>query len=320
MHYLKYKDIILKPHDGRVFGRGMGAKGEFRFVLRDAKTDRVIQDTDWFDNLFLDEGIMNVGYPNWCSYIGIGDSAVPPTVLDLQLGNELALAGASLYAEQNGGSPDYEIITTMKGRFGDGVGDGTIREVGVRKSSTYYGGSLNYSFRTLLPAPVVKSSGQVLDVFWRLTVFPDLTTDSGTFDWGGELYNYRTAPGLMQAGNNLTWTTWGNPGFNWLRTTGASIDTGIEARPSGGSAWFNGTSHETLIHVPGQRRLRWHIPLQGQDWNIQAIQFDMTTTRTSQYDQGLKVLFERASDNAPLTLLNTEIAYFDMEWTWGRLP
>jgi hypothetical protein len=312
MYYLKYKDRLTNL--GSMHYR---AKGEFRLVLM-TDTGIVIQDTGWFDNLFLDNGIYNVGFENWSDSMAIGDGTATPQVTDLNLQNQLAQVGASLYSEVNGGTPNYEVITTLKGRFNAGVGTGTINEVGIRKSSTFYGGNLDLSFRTLVVPGIVKAANQVLDVYWKLTVTPDLTPQSGTFTWDGVLYNYRTAPGTMHLGDNLTWKRWGETSYTWWYTTGANIDTGITSRPSGTAEFFSGLTDSDISYSAGQRDVRYSIPLQSTTKYIQAAQFDMTTRRTSQSDQGLKVLFERASDNAPLEILNTEIAYFDMRWTWGR--
>lgn len=318
MHFLKYKDRFIIPHE-RQMKQSYRTKGEFRFVL---STDSgiVIQDTGWFDNHFLDSGIRNVGYSNWSTGMRIGSSSAAVSNTQTALVAELAVAGTSLYSEANGGAPNYEIITTKKARFNAGVGTGTIREVGIY-GAPYEVTPGELSFRTIVPIPITKLDEQILDVFWRSTVYPDLTERSGTFDWDGELYNFRTKPGYMHVGNNLTTWAYGEPGFPWPRGTGSTIDDGIEERNLGGSSvYFYGSNFELLEHTPGLKKWRWHWPLQTIDNYVQTVQFDWATCRTSQRDQGMKVLFERASDNAPLEVLTTEIAHLDVHCGWGRYP
>jgi hypothetical protein len=76
-------------------------------------------------------------------------------------------------------------------RFNAGVATGTIREIGID------GGSGNLNVRALVSPDIVKASDQVLDIWYRFNVYPDLTDTTGTVTIDSISYDYTCRHGYV---------------------------------------------------------------------------------------------------------------------------
>ena len=70
-------------------------------------------------------------------------------------------------------------------RFIAGVATGTIREFGVSPDT----GDVNVFNRTAISPAISKASDEVLDVSYRLTLWPELNDLNGTVTIDGETYD-----------------------------------------------------------------------------------------------------------------------------------
>lgn len=327
MYYLKYKDILVEDiyRPNKPIGQvGYGIMGEYRAMLY-SENGILLEDTGWKRNLITESGMSLLAYSNQISIMKVGDSAVAPQITDTDIGNLLGSASMSTYSEANGGSPNYECITTYKARFNAGVATGTIREMSLHRGNTS-SPSPDAVVHTAITPNITKSSSQILDVYWRFTGWPDLAgmDVTGVVNIEGEDFNYWQLPCEMQKGDNLLWAGLGNPTTFEARTnvTDPNFDNGITLEPVGDYINPQPASLTSVAKGYGYNDSR---AFHGLDYlnhanGIQAIVFNPYTDRTSAYDQGIKVLFRRVSDNAGIPKDNTRQIWFDFRVSWTRVP
>jgi hypothetical protein len=87
---------------------------------------------------------------------------------------------------ENLGPSTYIARQTQGYRFAAGVGTGTIREFGTGPSSS----NINMCVHTLVSPEVNKAADQVLDVYYRFSVYPDLTDNTGSVLIDGQTYDW----------------------------------------------------------------------------------------------------------------------------------
>lgn len=217
--------------------------GEFRLIVRDLNLKKV-HDTGWFDNTILDVGLDTIGggangTENPFNYWHVGSSAA--AVAEAQTGLQAWIASSTSNIGSDvaayGGSPDYEYSQTRVHRFGAGVINNTVREVGAGSDS---GNNSNFYARTLVVPEVPVNVDQVLDVAYRHTVWP-LTGDViqvAALTMDGEVYDtllrganidkttYNLAFGAMAfsnaGGSNVNRIYEGDIGINTATPTGTT--------------------------------------------------------------------------------------------------
>ena len=179
----------------------MKAGGEFRLMTYEPfySYDRgliVADDTDWFDNLVLDNALIQMTTKStWANRFHIGSSSTPPSITDTALFAWMAVNNTSLSDQNtNLGSPNYQGQTTRGRRFNAGVGTGTIREIGITQETT----NTNMSIRALVTPEITKAAPQILDAFYRYTCWPSLIDGTGIVNIFGDDYDYTVRMGAIQ--------------------------------------------------------------------------------------------------------------------------
>lgn len=272
MHIMKYKDlspIIIVPNPVRV-------QGQYRAVLRDLM-GRPVYDSDWFDNLITNQGLNMIAGKNdlygpgspWAG-AKIGTGTTPPTITDTDL--ESPVDGNSWNAwayptgqdgwdqyHPNDPTGEYGMSSMIKARWGAGTGTATLREVGFisRQSTSYYA----LTTRQLFPVPVVKGPDNILDVYYRLYAYNDLSDVTGTTAAiEGVTYDYLIRPLYIDdsaAPSTRRGTTFGylgeNEGLNTLRhfagdyVMGADFLTGSSGTAGEGNIVYVSNDHTGYV-------------------------------------------------------------------------
>ena len=161
-------------------GPSVGIKGEMRAVLLNPDGS-IAQDNGWQPNKILDLGLTYMGMESFWSYGHVGSSNA--AVVTTQTGLQSHITGGyssnrtAIDISTKATAPNWESYNIYKYRFDPGVGTGTIREFGIGHQTAN-----SLTTRVLVSPDMVKSSIQTLDIYYKLTVYPDLTTYSGTID------------------------------------------------------------------------------------------------------------------------------------------
>jgi hypothetical protein len=183
----------------------MGFSGERRCILYDLN-ENILLDTGWGPNLITDNGLnlLRAGpYP--FNYFYTGSGSTPATIEQTSMQTFLAqsnTAGAGNGARSgNLGGPDYQYWEIRSRRFAAGVGTGTVAEIGMGASTDHTGD--NIFNRVVLGTPIDKQPENILDVLFKLTVWPPATTDViGTSTIEGILYDTITLGSIYTSSFN----------------------------------------------------------------------------------------------------------------------
>lgn len=82
-------------------------------------------------------------------------------------------------------APNYGKSQIRTTRFNAGVGTGTVRQIGLCADSL----AASLFCVHVLPVPVIKAANQVLDVLYRITVYPSLISNTVSAVIGGVTYD-----------------------------------------------------------------------------------------------------------------------------------
>lgn len=231
-------------------------KGEFRLVLNKG-TDRE-QDTGWFDNMVLDQGLDYLATgTDLANYLSIGTGSTAPAAGQTSLVAHHASVTLNAHTRTNVGSPTYGSRNDCTYIFAQGAVVGNMTEIGVGRVT---GGSQLFSRclivdNTGVPTALTVVALDQLTVYYRCTFLPVLTDATGTVTISGVNYDYvarlANAGGFMD--RNLR-----NPNFGaWRADTCTSEGTGsvlgpVTGAPSGGAnSVVHGLGISTAAYVSG---------------------------------------------------------------------
>ncbi len=239
-----------------------GVSGEYRLVIN--RPDGSQEDTGWFPNLILDQGLDRLG--NSASgpiirYAHVGSGTTTPNAAQTSLTTFVASADSNPtnYAEScvNEGSPTYAALHTWRYIFAQGAVVGNITEIGVGWSTS---GATLFSRALILdgtgsPTTITLVAIDQLTVYYRLRVAPTLTDLTGVVDIGGTNYNYTVR--VASAGNfaNTQFMFNSSSNFSNADSNGiypypaTSVLGSITGTPSG-TVGVNGTA-TTAAYTPG---------------------------------------------------------------------
>jgi hypothetical protein len=303
-----------------------GFSGEGRAILYDENM-KILVDTGWSDNLITDNGLDLLHQGGAFNRFYIGSGATAPTVSDTEMqsylpGGQSNTPGAGDNVESGVlGGPDYEYWKIRSRRFAAGIGTGTVAEIGMGKSTDNTGTDIFN--RIVLGVPIVKGAQNILDVLFRLTVWPPvITTQAGTSVIAGITYDTVTLGSIYTSASFMD----GGSAFSTIAATGVQrwsafdglIGT-VEGAPAGDDGPMIGAIN-TAIYVPGD----YFIDVTA-DADIGGF---VTATDVIRCIKGSMVHFEFQTEYTeaagepnpgdPIPKDSTEIA--DLTWRigWGR--
>lgn len=178
----------------------IGVKGRYQLTVR--RHGEVVQQTDWFDNLILNQGLDYIGLynngtitdsgPFQYAQVGTGTSTATATQTQLDaLLNYTARSGTTP-TWANSGSPNYILTVVFTYAFSQGAVVGNISEVGIGRLST--AGGLFSRARILdgsnNPTTITLTSIDQLTVSYALSVVPSLASVSSSVVLDGITYPY----------------------------------------------------------------------------------------------------------------------------------
>lgn len=300
----------------------MRVGGEVRLV-RYNEMGQVDYDSGWGGNRIVDKGINdlmggidatgNVLFAN--CYLGDDGTATNDSMVDIQnqLGTRVT-RGLGDRVTENSGAASYIKTLQYKFRFVAGNGTGTVREV------AFYPGSGNPGemfSRFVVTPEISKSAQQALDVFYRFSVYPDLSDVNGQVTIDSTLFDVTTRIANC-----------GETDANYIYTLDQPFDNGASGDPEG-QAFSDGLAAITSApstpipntaslvtpqtYVSGNKY--WDVRLDADldDWvgNIRTICFRFNTYTVQTY-------FDSNVGNNPWVKPNDYIAWVIWRQVWDR--
>lgn len=181
-------------------------KGEYRLV-RYNSMGQMNHDTGWVKNTITNWGMdAKTTDGGFATYFYIGDGTATPQVTDTQMAGFLGYSNSTQGTTTKNDTPVapfYEKWNQKAMRFNAGVGTGTINEVGIGSNTTSVG---ELFARQLVTPAVTKASDEVVDVYWRLTWYPDLTERTGTVVDDGITFDWTLRPLNVDSHSDFTGT------------------------------------------------------------------------------------------------------------------
>jgi hypothetical protein len=170
--------------------------GKYKLAIK--RGDDIIEETPWFHNTILDQGLDRMGATAAATVISsaqVGTGNTPPSTTQTSLTTFLAgVDSGSPYPSSttNSGSPNYQSLKTWIFTFTQGAVVGTIAEVGVGWAST---GSTLFSRELIRDgggSPITLSLTAIdqLIIYYELTFTPTITDGSGSVVLNSITYNY----------------------------------------------------------------------------------------------------------------------------------
>jgi hypothetical protein len=170
--------------------------GKYKLAIK--RGDDIIEETPWFHNTILDQGLDRMGATASAEIINsaqVGTGTTAPSTTQTSLTSFLAgVNRGSPYPNSsvNSGSPNYQSLKTWIFTFTQGAVVGTISEVGVGWAST---GATLFSRELIRDgggSPITLSLTAIdqLIIYYELTFTPTITTGSGSVVLNSITYNY----------------------------------------------------------------------------------------------------------------------------------
>lgn len=195
--------MILLPKYGQreieLAGSRCSLQGEYRIKRYDCM-GKLNLDTGWRNNLITDLGMTQKGYSGlvvgggWLNYMYLGSSAAAPLVTDTTMGAFLASSNSAIGSNVINSvpvSPNYEQWIITARRFSPGVGTSpNIREVGFGRDSS----GLAVCLKQIVSPSISKAADETLDVYWRITQYPNMTDRNSSIVIDGITYNTKMRP------------------------------------------------------------------------------------------------------------------------------
>ena len=303
----------------------LGLSGEFRCILYNEDMS-VAQDTGWFPNLITDNGLDLLGeIDNWGLWMCIGDSATTPVIGNTTLNNFTASHdgiglgnGIRTYDRiENPGAGDYWWAETRSRRFEAGTGTGTVAELSLGPVND---GTNIFNHSLITPSSITKAANQILDVIYRLTVWPptgDVAVNN--INVNGDLFD------TLTRGCEYDQQT-SNQVYNWFKYVysawpafDGAIGATVELSPSG-SQTSSGTlkSSVTGPYVPGSYELEGAVVCKITGWNSPS-GLGVRCIRWATGHGSFQTQFTGQTSGEPLAKDDGTEMSFSVKTMWGRV-
>ena len=186
-----------------------GISGHFRLEVRDGDNGELMEVRE-FDNFILDCGLDSYGgnttNVSKC-WVGTCDDPVEPEqerlICPLAWARHIYTYGSEPTTAPV--APDYVSSLTKRYRFERGVAAGELAEIGLSTNDDH-NVALFFNRALILndvgePEPLTVYSNNTLDVYYTIRFHPPLTDSSGSFEFGGVVYNYTSRPAhILESG------------------------------------------------------------------------------------------------------------------------
>lgn len=181
--------------------------GEWQVRKLDGRTRKVTFESPWFKNLITNIGLDRIGQGGTIGgFCRIGTGTTAPANADTALVAQVASTSTVIGSQSvlNAGAPDYQTTCTGTFEYPLGAVVGNMAELGLGWAST---GATLFSRARIVdsggsPTTITVLASEILQVTYRLALYPLLTDVSGTVDISGVTYNYTSrvlnAPGARQ--------------------------------------------------------------------------------------------------------------------------
>jgi hypothetical protein len=196
---------IIEPN--REISRNTELSGWWKLSAVKKDTGVARELTDWFPNIITDVGLNRMGTAtDTLGFCGVGTGSTAPTAADTGLVAAVGARTGSIINATSGSqaSEPYYGWVNRTYRFGEGVAEGNLSEIGIFNAST---SGIMWSRALILdglgdPTTITVLDDEYLDATYQLRIYPPLTDIEDEIIIGGVTYNY-----TLRA-SSVTGTNW----------------------------------------------------------------------------------------------------------------
>lgn len=289
-------------------------QGFYRLTVR-RRDGSVKQDTGWFPNLILDEGLNGIGKHQVFNTCYVGSGSTPPIATNTKLEN-LVGSTSGTQSQANG----YLDVTPYYGwsrrvyRFLEGAATGNLSEVGVGYSTATY----LFSRALILdgngaPTTITVLADEVLDVAYELRLYPPLTDNNFNLTIAGVNYACK----MRAAGvSSDAWSPYGLLLYGTDSPYLGSVYDGdigtMFQYPSGNSGGY--TDYQTLPYANNSLKRGYR-----NNYDLNTANFGTGIKAIQLYTQSGNTLGSwQCSFTPPIPKTNTKKLSLTFEVSWAR--
>lgn len=298
------------------------------FQIKKIKKNGDIEQTPWFNNVVLDQGLDAMATTGWSNGVAVGTSNTTPIPTQTSLVSEIART-TTLQGVQSRDAYQLDEATWVHSiiktyRFPLGVAAGNLSEVGILCGQ---GGNVKLWNRALIrdingnPTTITVLPDEILDITFEIKAYVSTADSSGSFnllDKNGMLIstiNYTARPANINQPHNVGvgMNVMNAQSFNYAEGYTLASLTGatgiINGNPVG---TFRNTSGNFAIAVynTGSHKLKFTI-------NAEVDKMNVATGLSGLFVQGVLSSFQIVFDQ-PIVKNNTQTFSLDYEISWGR--
>lgn len=302
-------------------------EGEYRLVI--TRGDGSVEDTGWFPNVILNQGLDRLGDSAGIAimrYAQVGSGNIAPAItqtsLQTYVAGGLSSPDSQASAFTNEGSPLYRTTLTYTFVFTQGSVLGNITEVGCGWGSS---GATLFSRALILdgggsPTSITLVAIDQLTVYYRLRIAPVITDTTGSVTLNSIVYNYTMRVAqvgsfaniqfLLNSSNNFS--TVSSSGFTGY-PAGSVLGSITSAGPSGSPAASGTASSST--YSPGtyyrDATFTFNTAQGNAAGGIQCIRFT--------WPQSYSVINFQTRFDTPIPKDNTKVLTLVLRYSWARV-
>lgn len=301
-------------------------EGEYRLVIK--RGDGTEEDTGWFHNLILNQGLDRLGDSSGGSimqYAQVGSGSLTPAITQTSLQTYVAggTSNPNNYASStaNEGSPLYRTTLTYTFVFTQGSVIGNITEVGTGWGLS---GATLFSRALILdnlgnPTTITLVAIDQLTVYYRLRIAPVITDTTGSVLLGVTNYNYTMR--VSSAGNfaNVQFLLNSSNNFSMASASGivpypaGSVLGPITGNPTGTQG--TGGTAVTAAYSPGtyyrDSTFTFSISQGNVLGGIQCLRLT--------WPQSYSVINFQVRFDTPIPKVNTNVLTLIIRYSWNRV-
>lgn len=293
------------------------AHARFKLQVRNEQGE-ITKETDWFDNLVLNQGLNLMATRNWFNMCMVGSGNSTPLVTQTALDSSINWT-TTLVADVQGAasSAPYYKWQRKTFRFAAGNATGNISEVAIG-GREYISSWVNTIWNRALikdangnPTTVTVLSTETLDVVTEVRMYIDPTEVTGTIDFGaGVVRNFTLKPMLINAMSASAAGALGGPlaiSFTKCFTGGIGAVTGQPSGALGSNA--NSFTKEAYVSDSFKFKTTSKFNQGNATGNIKSMSFEFSNA----------IFYQMEFDSA-ITKSSTHELSITTELSWGRYP
>jgi len=278
---------------------------------------------DWFENIITNQGLNKLGTTplalaaDYC-HVGTGTTAELATDTSMETFVAATQGTISAASVAQTSTPPYYISYARTKRFGEGVAQGNLSEVGMAWTGS---GSTVFSRALIVdgggsPTTVTVLSDEYLDVTYEYRVYPPASDSTGTITLNSVSYDYIARPSEIDLAASNGWNIPNQHGvetdINYQKAYTGNIGATALLSPSGTAASATSVANGSYSNesLEGEGVVTWGLT-EGNIGGIRSVRLQIGWTM-------FQIQFDATVGGATIPKDATNILTLTLKHSWAR--